>query len=124
MSTNVDQLDWLSLSSARANRRQGTRGLRTDTPRARRDDPNSSHEAADWVRRSGVLKGHQQLVLDTVRAHPGATYVEIAGYANIERHAVARRLKELEPHHIRRGEEVKRPGPRPLLTWWPVERST
>lgn len=110
----------LSLEAARAVRRQGTAGLLADVPRSRRDDPNTSHEAADAIRRSGALHAHQQIVLETVRNHPGATYVEIAGYSGLERHAVARRLKELEPTYIRRGEEVKRPGPRPLLTWWPA----
>lgn len=113
---------WLDLPAAQARRRQGTKGLLADTPRSRRDDPSTSHEAADWVRRSGVLRGHQLLVLETVRKRPGSTYVEIAEACGLDRHAVARRLKELEPMHIRRGEEVKRPGPRPLLTWWPVER--
>jgi len=111
------QLDWLS--SAQAARRKGTEGLMTDTPRSRRDDPETSHHAAEWVRRSGVLNGHQRKVLETVKAHPGATYVELAQHAGLERHAVARRLKELEPLHIRRG-EIRRDGPRPLLTWWPV----
>ncbi len=122
MRRDTQTVDWLDLPAAIMQRRQGTRGLLADTPRARREDPSTSHEAAEWIRRSGVLKGHQQLVLDTVRKHPGSTYLEIAQAAGLERHAVARRLKELEPMHIRRGEEVKRPGPRPLTTWWPVER--
>ena len=116
---------WLDVPDflrAKELRKRGTKGLLADTPRSRRDDPSTSHEAADWVRRSGVLRGHQLLVLETVRKRPGSTYVELAEACGLDRHAVARRLKELEPFHIRRGEEVKRPGPRPLLTWWPVER--
>lgn len=92
----------------------------TDTPRSRRDDPETSHIAADWIKSSGVMNGHQRLVLATVKTHPGLTYVEIAKQCGLERHAVARRLKELEPLHIQRGKMVKRPGPRPLLTWWPA----
>ena len=122
VSTDATQLDWLGLSIAKAARKRGTKGLLTDTPRSRRDDPETSHAAADWVRRTGVLNGHQRAVLDTVRSHPGSTYLEIAQHSGIERHAVARRLKELEPMHIRRG-EIRRDGPRPLLSWWPVERS-
>lgn len=114
------QLGLFDLPAARARRHAGRRGLLADTPRARRDDPETSHEAADWVRRSGVLRGHQQLVLGAVRKHPGATYLEIATASGLDRHAVARRLKELEPFHVKRGEIVRRPGQRPLLTWWPA----
>lgn len=47
------QLDWLgiNLQAARARRKAGTRGLLADVPRSRRDDPETSHAAADRVRR-------------------------------------------------------------------------
>lgn len=116
---SLEQLPFDWLDTARAERRQGTRGLLADTPRARRDDPETSHKAAERVRRTGLLRGHQTKVLETVRQHPGATYVEIAEFAGLERHAVARRLKELEPVYLKRGPErvVNR---RPLTTWWPA----
>lgn len=113
------QLGFAWLEEARQERRKGTRGLLADTPRSRRNDPETSHDAAERVRKSGLLRGHQTKILETVRQHPGATYTEIAEYSGIERHAVARRLKELEPIYLKRGPERVVKG-RPLLTWWPV----
>ena len=109
--------DWLS--QARQERQKGTRGLLADTPRSRSNDPDTSHLAADRIRRSGVLRGHQVKVLETIRLHPGSVYTEIAGYAGLERHAVGRRLKELEPLYIKRG-PPRKVGGRPLTTWWPA----
>lgn len=116
------QLDWLgiNLQAARARRKAGTRGLLADVPRSRRDDPETSHAAADRVRRSGVLRGHQQAILEAVRARPGLTYLELSQFTGIERHAVARRLKELEPVHLKRGPARLVAGGKPCLTWWPA----
>lgn len=89
----------------------------TDTPRARRSDPETSHIAADSAK--DFAGAHQRILKDAVREFPGSTYLELAQLTGLERHAVARRLKELEPHHIRRGESRACKG-RPMLTWWPV----
>lgn len=89
--------------------------LFTDTPRARRNDPETSHLAARRIKVSGKLANHQHLIKAAIRRRPGMTYTEIAEVTGLERHAVARRLKELEPVHARRGEA--RGG---MQTWWPV----
>jgi DNA invertase Pin-like site-specific DNA recombinase len=109
----------MSLDAARAQRRLGTGGMLADLARARRDDPETSHAAAERVRRSGQVAAHQLLIRDAIQRRPGMTYVEIAEATGLERHAVGRRLKELEPVHAKRG--AARNG---MQTWWPVERST
>ena len=91
--------------------------LFTDPPRSRRDDPVTSHRAAD--RAKDFAGAHQRILKDAVREFPGSTYLELAQLTGLERHAVARRLKELEPIHIRRGEPRACKG-RPMLTWWPA----
>lgn len=117
----IDQLDWLD--AARQERRRGSRGLLADTPRSRATDPDTSHRAADEIRRSGVLGKQQRLVLEAVRAHPGKTAVELARIASLDRYAVSRRLPELQPIHVRRGppRECSING-RPQSTWYPVRR--
>lgn len=95
----------------------------TDTPRARRADPDTSHEAAERIKASGALAAHQVLIRDAIRQNPGMTYTQIAEVTGLERHAVGRRLKELEPIWIRRGEPV-RIGASRMATWFPVHRST
>ena len=93
--------------------------LMTDTPRARRNDPQTSHIAGDRIKESGKLAAHQNLIVAAIRLRPGMTYTQIASFTGLERHAVARRLKELEPVHIRRG-PVRSDGGRPMTTWHPV----
>ncbi len=88
--------------------------LFTDTPRSRRNDPVTSHIAAERIKASGRLANHQNLIAQAIRRRPGMTYTEIAEFTGLERHAVGRRLKELEPLHARRGEV--RNG---MQTWWP-----
>jgi len=103
------QLDWLE--SSRQARQQGTRGLLADTPRSRATDPDTSHQAADKVRRTGELGKQQLLVLDAVKRWPGRTSTEIGKLIADERgedayrwrYIAGRRLSELSPVHVRRG---------------------
>ena len=60
--------------------------------RARRRDPETSKEAASRVK--GFAAGHYARIMAALRLGP-ATYVEIADRAELERHAVARRLPEM-----------------------------
>ena len=75
-----------------------------DTPRARRSDPETSHEAAEAILDSGELGRQQRAVLAAVRRWPGLTSLELGARMEINRWAVARRLPELEPVHVRKGE--------------------
>lgn len=102
---------------AEPGRRQPT--LLSDTPRARARDPVTSHEAAEAIKSSGEL-GRQQLeVLAAVRRWPGLTSLELGARMEINRWAVARRLPELEPMHVRKGEPRVVNGRR-HVTWWPA----
>ena len=135
MSQSMHEL--LSLSLARAARRQGTAGLLVDTPRSRQHDPETSHVAADAVRRSGALRESQLIIRDAVHRWPGRTAVELAELLNGTpvreqtrpahwwRIEASRRLAELDPVHVRRG------APRTCsvagthqATWHPAARST
>jgi hypothetical protein len=120
------QLDWLQ--SAQAERKRGTRGLLSDVPRSRHSDPETSHQAAEDVRKSGQLGWQQRIVAEAVKVYPGRTSAEL-GHAIAHdrsedvvmwRYRVARRLPELSPMHVRRGapRECERTG-RPAGVWWP-----
>lgn len=121
------QLDWLD--SARRERRKGTQGLLADLPRSRATDPNTSHQAADRIRRSGQLGRQQLQVLEAVRRWPGRTSAELGQLVAAElgqdptrwRYTVARRLPELAPVHIRRSKprSCEVTG-NPATTWHPV----
>jgi hypothetical protein len=124
------QVDWLS--EARQTRQQGASGLLADLPRSRASDPETSHHAAEKVRRTGQLGRQQLAVLEAVRTWPGSTSAEL-GRAIAEsrsedptrwRYTVARRLPELSPVHVRRMKprSCKVTG-NPAVTWFPVETS-
>lgn len=95
--------------------------LFTDTPRARRRDPETSHLAAERIKASGAL-GHQQAaVLAAVREWPGMTAVELAKLAKMDRYAVSRRTAELAGVKIRKGQaRTCTVNGTPMVTWWPA----
>lgn len=99
--------------------------LFADTPRARRSDPATSHIAAERMRESGALGKQTAAVLEAVRRWPGSTAVEIAQRAEIDRHAVSRRLPELAKLvQIRRGPpRACSVNGNPQTTWFPVSRA-
>lgn len=66
--------------------------LTLDPVRARKRDPETSREAARKA--ASFANNHSKLILAAI-GH-GGTYKEIADRCGLERHAVARRLKELE----------------------------
>lgn len=89
--------------------------------RARREDPATSHEAAQGVETTGKAKDQRTICLERVRRCPGETAAEIAVALHIERHIPSRRLPEL-----RDGGLVKNGTPRicgvmgrQSLTWLP-----
>lgn len=112
------QTDWLEVS--RETLAQQRVGLLADLPRARRRDPETSHEAADAIRASGELGRQQRQVLEAVRRWPGLTSLELGARMEINRWAVARRLPEIEAGgHIRRGEPRTVNGRR-HVAWFPT----
>lgn len=95
--------------------------LFTDTPRARRSDPATSHLAAERVKASGKLASQQQAVLQAIRTWPGCTAVEIAQRARIDRYAVSRRTSELCAVKIRKGDpRICSVAGTMQVTWWPL----
>jgi len=99
--------------------------LLADYPRARRSDPETSHEAAERIKSNGNLSRQQHAALALVRCHPGSTTWELAEYQSRERgenvfHAerwIGRRLGELEPIHISKGTPRIVRG-RSAHAWW------
>lgn len=62
---------------------------------ARNTDPITSHEAGRKAEATGAANGQREACLAAVKANPGSTAAEIAGFAGLERHAASRRLPEL-----------------------------
>ena len=121
------QLDWLEASVAA--RKRGTKNLLADLPRSRAADPDTSHQAADKVRRSGELGKQQLAVLEAVKRWPGRTSAELGQLIAQQRqedvtrwrYTAARRLPELTPVHIRRAKPRKCEATgNPATTWYPV----
>jgi hypothetical protein len=91
------------------------------TPASRRNDPVTSHEAEAEVTRSGARGNQQRLVRSLVQRFPGRTSRELARCAGIDRYMVARRLPEVEPVHVKKGEARRcEVGGRSASTWWPA----
>jgi hypothetical protein len=67
-------------------------------PIAHRNDPASSHEAADAIDRSGARGTHCGIVLDAVKAHPGLTSAELVEHVGhgIDLTECRRRLTDLK----------------------------
>ncbi len=89
-------------------------------PRARRSNPTSSHEAADFVERTGLAQQQAARALSAVRAYPGRTSQELATLSQLDRYELARRLPELRvAGQVRNG--VKRQCTvtgQQALEWW------
>jgi hypothetical protein len=105
--------------------------LFADRPRARVSDPETSHKAAARIKASGALGRQQGIVKAYVEEFPGRTSAELAYEMALARDGdgahwhkyramVARRLPELSPIHIRKGEAmVCDVTGAESLTWWP-----
>lgn len=64
--------------------------------KARRTDPQSSHDAAKRQDASGLTASHEALVLELVREFPGRTSKQLSEKTELDRHEVARRLSGLK----------------------------
>jgi len=97
-------------------------GKTFDAPTAHRNDPISSFRAGDKVLKSGRLRGQTQAVLEALRKYPGRTSAELAGLADLDRYAVARRLPNLAYRGLaERGPEREcTVCSTPCITWRPL----
>jgi hypothetical protein len=91
-------------------------------PKARSTDPETSHDAAEQVVKSGLVGRQQAEVLALVRAHQGCTSAELGELlvGQGARFIVARRLPELERlGKVRRGDKrICRAHGTMAVTWW------
>jgi predicted HTH transcriptional regulator len=94
--------------------------MRSQIPVSRINDPASSHEAEVEVNRSGVRRAHQEIILSTVRRHPGRTSKELTEFCNLDRYQIARRLADLEKVDlVAKGRmRVCTMGNRSAVTWY------
>jgi hypothetical protein len=92
-------------------------------PLARASDPRTSQRAADAAVESGLVAGHERLIVAAVRARPGQTGDEIGQAVGLTNVQVLRRTRAMEKKGvIRRGEQrPSRVSGRLAVTWWPAE---
>ena len=117
--TGTQQAGFSPISSGNPYKNRRLTPVLSDTPRSRRTDPITSHEAADAIKASGELGRQQLSVLAAVKRWPGLTSLELGARMDINRWAVARRLPKLEPVHVHKGEPRLVNGRR-HVTWWPA----
>lgn len=90
--------------------------------RARRDDPETSHLAAEQINKSGKIAEHHQIIAALVRQYPGLTTGELSEKTTELTHEqIWRRMSELEElntviHGAKRLCKVRRTLCRP---WYP-----
>lgn len=77
--------------------------------RARRTDPETSHEAAREV--VTFAHDHHAKILGSLVTQGAGTIYELAARTGLDHVAVARRLPELEEFKVARPTEIKRVGP-------------
>ncbi|MCK5127675.1 MAG: MarR family transcriptional regulator [candidate division Zixibacteria bacterium] len=91
------------------------------TPASRSSDPHTSHEAEEFINKTGIRESQQMEVLAWLKLLPGHTSRELAMISGIDRYIVARRLPELAPMHAEKGEARKcNDSGRQAITWYPV----
>ncbi len=96
---------------------------------SRNTDPDSSHEAADDIRKTGVCAAQCEAVYQAVVKWPGRTSAELAQLMGVSRYLPARRLPELElDGRVRRGavractvSKTATGKGRAAVTWWAGE---
>jgi hypothetical protein len=94
-----------------------------DSPLSRAADPQSSRAAEIEAVESGLVAGHERLIVAAVRARPGQTGDEIGAAVGLTNVQVLRRTRAMERRGvIRRGDQrASRVSGRLAVTWWPVE---
>ena len=90
---------------------------------ARNTDPQTSHEAAAAIVRTGDRAHMQHLAYAAVRAYPGLTSLELATASGLCRFMLARRLPEIEEAGlVKRGDKRRCAASTrgfTAVTWWP-----
>lgn len=96
--------------------------LLSDSPIARRNDPSTSHEAAEHITKTGARASQQRAVLALVEQWPGHTSAELAAKSTLDRWTVARRLPELRAVYFVKNGDARTCNitGRSGLTWYPA----
>ena len=90
---------------------------------ARGTDPVTSHLAAEAMEKNGTAKKQREKVLAAVKRFPGCTSAELETAMGMDRPATARRLPELEPLLVYKGERrTCRTRGTQAYTWYPTNR--
>lgn len=97
--------------------------MNVQTPAARRNDPNASHEAAEHVTASGVRGAQQRMAAKAVELYPGLTSLELSNRTSLCRFVLARRLPEcITAGAVKRGQERRcTVSGRTACTWHPPQ---
>lgn len=87
---------------------------------AKRNDPDSSHDAAGHMIQSGTLSAHECFVIDLVGKNPGLTANELGAIqSRLSGVQINRRLSSLENRgFLRRGDKRKCTVGRPACPWF------
>lgn len=89
--------------------------------RARRDDPETSHIAAEQIESNGTASAHRSVIVEYLKQHPGQTNAEIAEGSGLQYCQIHKRMSEAERMNlVIRGQHKKCPiHQRQMLTWYP-----
>ena len=91
------------------------------TPASRNSDPHTSHEAEEFINKTGIRNSQQRDVLAGLKIHPGHTSRELAKMLGLDRYVVARRLPELVPMYVEKGIAHKcNISGRQAIVWYPL----
>ena len=95
--------------------------LLSNSPIARRNDPSTSHEAAEHIERTGARASQQRAVMHLVERFPGHTSAELAAKSSLDRWTLARRLPELRSAWRVKNGDKRVCGATGLraMTWYP-----
>lgn len=94
-----------------------------DTPAARSSDPETSHEAEEYINATGNRAEQQARTIAAVRAFPGLTMQELAQATGYCRFMLGRRISECETAGaVVRGQKRKcAVTGRTAEPWYPVD---
>lgn len=89
--------------------------------RARKSDPETSHQAAAEVEATGAASAHRSIIVAYLKQHPGETNAEIAEGSGLDYCQIHKRMAELERMNlVIRGQQKKCPiHQRQMLCWFP-----
>lgn len=87
--------------------------------RARANDPETSHLAAEQIEAAGTASAHRNIIVEYLKQHPGKTNAEIAEGSGLDYARVHKRMAEAERMNlVIRGSAIKCPIHKRMMTQW------